>query len=195
MTGGYCPVIIKDMNSVITIIASNPRVYYNTTIFKPESDGPLNVSYPNASNFPHLSTNDATIVSLTEEAIIIRTLIPYVSPFPKDYLKRDLEEELLEDESVKPPRKCRPYCRCYACRMAYRKAMEDLEELDEINESTNIQDTDHTDQTNESSSRLSTETPIVDVHRECALPFKALAPIDDSIPDIGHEPSDKEQTE
>ena len=101
----------------------------------------------------------------------------------------------MEDESFKPPRKCRPYCRCYACRMAYRKAMEDLEELDEINESTNIQDTDHTNETNEFSSRLSTETPIVDVHRECALPFKALAPIDDSIPDIGHEPSDKEQTE
>jgi len=76
--------------------------------------------------------------------------------------------------------------------MAYRKAMEDLEELDEINEGTNIQDTDHTDETNESYSRLSTETPIVDVHRECALPFKALAPIDDSIPEIGHEPSDKE---
>jgi hypothetical protein len=73
--------------------------------------------------------------------------------------------------------------------------MEDLIVLDEINEGKNIQDTDHTDQTNESSSRLSTETPIVDVHRECALPFKALAPIDDSIPEIGHEPSDKEQTE
>ena len=57
--------------------------------------------------------------------------------------------------------------------------------LDEINEGKNIQDTDHTDQTNESSSRL----------RECALPFKALAPIDDSISEIGHEPSDKEQTE
>ena len=75
--------------------------------------------------------------------------------------------------------------------------MEDLVEFDEINEGTNIQDTDHTDRTNqyESSSPLSTETPIVDVHQECVLPFKALAPIDDSIPEIGHEPSDEEQTE
>ena len=97
--------------------------------------------------------------------------MPYVSPFTRDYLKRDFE-----DDSFKP-RKCRPYCRCYACRMAYRKAMEDQEEIDKINEGTNIQDTDHTDQTNESSS-----------------PFKAFSPIDDSIPEIGHEPSHKEQT-
>jgi len=159
------------MKSVITIIASNPRVYYGTTIFKPDSNGPATVSYPNTSNFPHISTNDATIVSLTEENIIIRTLVPYISPFPENYLKRDFEEEL--DESFKPPRKCRPYCRCYACRMAYRKAMDELEELDEIKEGTN---NDHTDET-------STETPIVDVHRECALPFKALAPIDDIIPE------------
>ena len=58
--------------------------------------------------------------------------------------------------------------------------MEYLEGLDEINEGT--EDTDHTDQINqydihlESSSRLSTETLIVDVHRECTLPFKASAP-------------------
>ena len=85
--------------------------------------------------------------------------------------------------------------------MEFKKAMDELEELDRINEGTKTEDTDHTHQTNqynihlESSSRLSTETPIVDVHRECALPFKALAPIDDSIPEIGHEPSDEEQTE
>jgi hypothetical protein len=174
------------MQSVITIIASNPKVYYHTTIFKPDSDGPGDVSYPNTSNFPHLSMHNSTIVSLTEEKVIIRTQVPYVSPFPRDYLKRDFDDDL--DESVKPPRKCRPYCRCYDCRMAYRKAMDELEEFDE----NNMQDTDHTDETNESSSRLSTETPIVDVHRECALPFKALASIDDSIPEIGHEPSDKE---
>ena len=59
------------MKSVITIIASNPRVYYDTTIFKPDSNGPAHVSYPETSNFPHLSINDATIVSLTEENIII----------------------------------------------------------------------------------------------------------------------------
>ena len=75
------------------------------------------------------------------------------------------------------------------------KATEDLEELDEINEGTKIQDTDHPDQNNESSSHLSTETPIVDVHQECALPFQALVTIDDSIPEIRYEPSDKEQTE
>ena len=40
----------RDMKSVITIIASNPRVYYDT-IFKPDSDGPAHVSYPNTSNF------------------------------------------------------------------------------------------------------------------------------------------------
>jgi hypothetical protein len=159
------------MKSVITIIASNPRVYYDTTIFKPDSDGPAHVLYPKTSNFLHLSTNDATIVSLTEDNIIIRTLVPYISPFPENYLKRDFEDELYE--SFKPPRKCRPYCRCYACRMAYRKAMDELEELDEIKKGTN---NDHTDET-------STETPIVDVHRECALPFKALAPIDDIIPE------------
>ena len=135
-------VIRSDMKSVITIIASNPRVYYDTTIFKPDSDGPGHVSYPNTSNFPHLSMNDSTIVSLTEEEEIIRTLVPYVSPFPRDYLKRDFEDDL--DESVTLPRKYRPYCRCYACRMAYRKAMQDLEETDEIY----IQDTDHTDETN-----------------------------------------------
>jgi len=86
----------------------------------------------------HLSTNNTTIILLTEENIIIRTLVPYVSPFPKNYVKRDFEEDL--DESFKPPRKCRPYCRCYACRMAFRKAMEDLEELDEINERTSTED-------------------------------------------------------
>ena len=90
------------MKSVITIIASNPRVYYDTTIFKPDSNGPTTVSSPNTSNFPHISTNDATIVSLTEEQIIIRTLIPYISPFPENYLKRDFENDL--DESYKPPR-------------------------------------------------------------------------------------------
>ena len=100
------------MKSVITIIASNPRAYYDTKIFKPDSNGPATVSYPNTSNFPHISTNDATIVSLMEENIIIWTLVPYISPFPENYLKRDFEEEL--DESFKPSRKCRPYCRCYA---------------------------------------------------------------------------------
>ena len=68
------------MKFVITIIASNPRVYYDTTIFKHDSNGPTTVSHPNNSNFPHISTNDATIVSWTEENVIIRTLVPYVSP-------------------------------------------------------------------------------------------------------------------
>ena len=57
--------------------------------------------------------------------------------------------------------------------MAYRKAMDELEELDEIKEGTN---NDHNDET-------STETPIVDVHRECALPFKAFSPTDGIIPE------------
>ena len=58
--------------------------------------------------------------------------------------------------------------------------MDELEELDRIKEGRNTEDSDHTDQTNqydihlESFSRLGNETPIVDVHRECALPFKAL---------------------
>ena len=76
--------------------------------------------------------------------------------------------------------------------MAFKKAMDELEELDRMNEGTNTEDTDHTDQTYqydihlESSSRLSNKTPIVDVHRECVLPFKALDPIDDIIPEVGH---------
>ena len=112
-------VIIKDMKSVIAIIANNPLIHYDYNIFKPNSNGPANVSFPETSNFSNLTTNDTTIVSLTDENIIIRTLVPCVSPYPKDYLiKRDFEEDL--DESFKPPRKCRPYCRCYACRMAYR---------------------------------------------------------------------------
>ena len=57
-------VIIKDMKSVIIIIVSNPRIYHDYDIFKPDSNGPAHVSYPETSNFPHLSTNDATIVSL-----------------------------------------------------------------------------------------------------------------------------------
>ena len=94
-----------------------------------------------------------------------------------------------------------PYSRCHACRMAFRKAIDELDELDRINEGTNTDDIDHTDQNHqydihiESSSRLNTENPIVDVHRECALPFKAIAPIDDIIHEVGHEPSDEEQTE
>ena len=79
--------------------------------------------------------------------------------------------------------------------------MDELEELDRIKEGTNTEDNDHTDQINqydihlESSSHLSTETPIVDVHRECPLPFKTRAPVDGIIPEVGHEPSDEEQTE
>ena len=73
---------------------------------------------------------------------------------------------------------------------------------DHIEEGRNTEDNDHTDQTNEydiypeSSSRLSTETFIIgDDHRECELTFKVLAPIDGIIPEVGHEPSDEEQTE
>ena len=79
--------------------------------------------------------------------------------------------------------------------------MDELEELDRIYENTNTEDTYHTDQTNqndihlESPSRLSTETSLVDDHRECALSVKAHAPIDDIIPDVGHKLSDEEQTE
>ena len=60
-------------------------------------------------------------------------------------------------------------------------------ELNRINEGTNTEDI-HADQTNqydillESSLRLSTEISIFDIHRECVLPFKALAPIDDITP-------------
>ena len=85
--------------------------------------------------------------------------------------------------------------------MAFRKAIDELEELDRINEGTITEDTDHTDQTNhydihiQSSSRLSTETPIVDIHEECALLLKALDPIDGIIPEVGHEPTDEEQSE
>jgi hypothetical protein len=54
--------------------------------------------------------------------------------------------------------------------MAFRKAMGELEELDRINEGMNTKNIDHIDQTNqydihfESSSHLSTETLIFDVH-------------------------------
>ena len=106
MTGILPTVVINDMKYVITIIASNPRIYYDYNIFKPDSNGPAHESFPETSNFPHLSTNDTTIVSLTDENIIIGTLVPYVSPFPKDYLKRNFEEVL--DEFFKPPRKCQP---------------------------------------------------------------------------------------
>jgi len=105
------------------------------------------MTFQETSNIPYLSSNNTTIVSFAEENIVICTHVPYVSPIPKKFPKRDYEEEI--NESYKPPRKCRPYCRCHACRMAFRKAMDNLEELDQINEGTNTKDTDHSDQTNQ----------------------------------------------
>ena len=93
MTRRFLPsVIIKDMKSIITIIASNPRIYHDYNIFKPDSNGPAHVPFPETSHFPHLSTNDTTIVSLTDENIIIRTLVPYVSPFPRTISKEILRK-------------------------------------------------------------------------------------------------------
>ena len=45
------------------------------------------------SNIPHLSYNDTTIVSFTEENIVIRTQIFYVSPILNKYPKSDYEDE------------------------------------------------------------------------------------------------------
>jgi len=87
----FASVIIKDMKSVIIITASNPRIYYGDTIFKTDSNGPdTHVTFPETSNLPHLSTNDTTIVSLTEENIIIRSFVPYVSLF-----QRTISNEIL----------------------------------------------------------------------------------------------------
>jgi len=41
------------------------------------------MKFQETSNIPHLSSNDTTIVSFTEENIAIRTHVPYVSPIPK----------------------------------------------------------------------------------------------------------------
>ena len=120
---------------------------------------PILIVYP--------SSNDTIIVSFTEESIVIRTHIPYVSPISNKYLKRDYEGEI--NDSFKPPRKFQPYCRCHAFHMAFRKAMDDLEELDRMNEGMHTDDT-HTNQYDihlECSLRLSTKSPIIDIHREC----------------------------
>ena len=80
------------MKSVIYITATNPRVYYRDTIIQVDSKGPDtqlgDMTFQSTSNNPHLSSNDTTIVSLTEENIVTRTYVPYVSPVPKKYPKR-----------------------------------------------------------------------------------------------------------
>ena len=86
------------MKSVIYIAATNPRVCHSGTIFKPNLEGHNtqlgDVTFLDTSNLPLLSTNDTIIASLPDENIVIRTLVPYISPFPKNYLKRDFEEEM-----------------------------------------------------------------------------------------------------
>ena len=67
------------MKSVIYITATNPRVYYSGTIFQVDSKGPDTDMTFQETNIPHLSTNDTTIVSFTEENIVICTLVPYES--------------------------------------------------------------------------------------------------------------------
>ena len=62
--------------------------------------------------------------------------------------------------------------------------MDELEESDRINEGTNTEDTDHTDQINQ-----------YDIHLESSSPLSTEAPIDDIIPEIGHKPSDEQETE
>jgi len=61
------------------------------------------MTFEETSNIPHLS-NGTTIVSFTEENIVIRAHVPYVSPIiiPKKYPKRDYEEKI--KKSYKPPR-------------------------------------------------------------------------------------------
>ena len=120
------------MKSVIYMTATNPRIYYSGAIFQLGSKGPdtqlEDMTFQETSYIPHLSSNDKTIVSFIEENIVIRTHIPYVSPIHNKYPKRDYEDEI--NESFTAPRKCRPYCRCNACHMASRKAMDELDELE-----------------------------------------------------------------
>ena len=70
------------MKSVIYITATNPRVYYSETIFKVDSKRPDtqlgDVTFQETSNIPHLSSNNTTIVSFTEDIIVIRTHVPYI---------------------------------------------------------------------------------------------------------------------
>ena len=73
------------MKSVIYITTTNSRVYNSGKILQVDSKGPNTDMTFQEINISHLSTNDTTIVSFTEENIVIRTLVPYVSPFPKNY--------------------------------------------------------------------------------------------------------------
>ena len=65
------------MKSVIYITATNPRVYYCDTILTADSKRPDtqlgDMTFQETSNIPHLSSNDTTMVSFTEENIVIRT--------------------------------------------------------------------------------------------------------------------------
>ena len=64
---------------------------FGGTIFKADSKGPdtqlRDITFQETSNLPNLSSTNTTIVSFTEENIVIRTHLPYVSSFPRNIPK------------------------------------------------------------------------------------------------------------
>ena len=85
------------MKSVIYITATNSRVYYSGTIFKVDSNEPGtqlgDMTFQDTSNIPHLSSNDTTIISFTEENIVIRTQVHMYPQFPiEKYPNREISQ-------------------------------------------------------------------------------------------------------